>query len=1090
MRKAIIPKHIHITWQLVLSALLVTGILISLLPTGVAQAAIIKVNGTCTLADAIMAANTDTATGGCPAGSPGVDVIELTEDVQLSSIDSELVIFGQSYGKNGLPIITSDIIIMGNGYTIERLPGSPSFRLLFVQGNPLADYPHLTLDNIRLRGGDLVGGTDACFTSIENCGGAISSYYGDVTIRNNSVFIDNHAHGGGAISNVAGKLVVSDSVFGSQSEPNTAAYGGAIINSYAPIKTTLSGVTFTGNRAEFAGGAIYNRTELAIVDSLFTINQVNGVPAFGGGGGALYNNTIQGQVTINTSTFSNNAAGRGGALSNYNASRIVLNNSLVTNNSNNTAAAYGGGGGIWSDNNGYLEIYNSMVTNNQTTYVFSDGGGIFSGSGLNNSLILVNSTVSGNSANQDGGGIYMKSSNAGVVSSIINSDIENNIANIGSGAGIYVEGISPINIAASLIRSNSALSYNSEGGGIFFDNPTSTAHNHTIHHSTIANNTAGEGAGISSDAFTGEITISNTTIKDNKTITHGDVGQGGAGITNEHGTIHLTNSTVSGNRVEWDGSLSGSGAGIHNNNGGIVNVTNSTIANNAARNGGGFRNTATMYFANSIIAENFASNNGNNCHEFLTATDLGNNYLDDITYCPAGFILSTNINLDTLADNGGPTETHALLAGSEAIDAAPDCSLTEDQRGVARGANCDSGAYEVDGNPPVVTFQVATSSIEEASGNISSVDVLLDNTNGNITDGMAEVYIRITGTAAGNGNDYDLSTTLPVTFSGVTWPAPGSISTQAVDFNVIADYFVEENETVVLTLTDSGIVGLADLGPIAEHTVTIIDGLSDLAVTKAVELVSDGGLIGNYDPGDIVRYTVTVTNRGPVDAEDITIEDVLDGDNLDIANAVINASIGAYSATTHEWSLDGAGQGNGFDLVADASESLTIEVPILANAGGETVNLAKISQAFPPGAADPNAANNSAEVSFLINSLVQIDIKPNSYPNSVNINGNGIIPVAILGSSDFDVTLIDTSSLIFEGLSVRTKGNGDTQCSVKDVTGANMPEGEPDGYDDLVCQFVDGDGFLITGVGTASVSGNLFDGTPIYGEDSINLVNE
>jgi hypothetical protein len=122
---------------------------------------------------------------------------------------------------------------------------------------------------------------------------------------------------------------------------------------------------------------------------------------------------------------------------------------------------------------------------------------------------------------------------------------------------------------------------------------------------------------------------------------------------------------------------------------------------------------------------------------------------------------------------------------------------------------------------------------------------------------------------------------------------------------------------------------------------------------------------------------------------------------------------------------------------------------------------------------------------------VSIDIKPGSFPNAFNINGHGVIPVAILGSADFDVTQINNSTLVFGGLSVRTKGNGDAQCSIKDVSGDfTYPEGAPDGYADLVCQFVDADGVVFVGNGTASVDGFLYDGTPFHGEDTIKLVNE
>jgi hypothetical protein len=122
---------------------------------------------------------------------------------------------------------------------------------------------------------------------------------------------------------------------------------------------------------------------------------------------------------------------------------------------------------------------------------------------------------------------------------------------------------------------------------------------------------------------------------------------------------------------------------------------------------------------------------------------------------------------------------------------------------------------------------------------------------------------------------------------------------------------------------------------------------------------------------------------------------------------------------------------------------------------------------------------------------VDIDIKPGSYPNAVNINGNGVVPVAILGSADLDVTQIDSTTLLFAGLSVKTKKNGTLQCSIQDVSGDfTNPEGAPDGYPDLVCQFVDEDYVLLQGDGTAAVTGELYDGTPIQGSDTIKLVNE
>src|SRR6185503_709192 len=80
-----------------------------------AQAASITVNGSCSLINAITAANTDTATGGCAAGS-GADTISLPGGtITLTSVNN----FASPYNPNGLPRITSAITIAGNGTTIE-----------------------------------------------------------------------------------------------------------------------------------------------------------------------------------------------------------------------------------------------------------------------------------------------------------------------------------------------------------------------------------------------------------------------------------------------------------------------------------------------------------------------------------------------------------------------------------------------------------------------------------------------------------------------------------------------------------------------------------------------------------------------------------------------------------------------------------------------------------------------------------------------------------------------------------------------------------------------------------------------------------
>jgi hypothetical protein len=92
---------------------------------------------------------------------------------------------------------------------------------------------------------------------------------------------------------------------------------------------------------------------------------------------------------------------------------------------------------------------------------------------------------------------------------------------------------------------------------------------------------------------------------------------------------------------------------------------------------------------------------------------------------------------------------------------------------------------------------------------------------------------------------------------------------------------------------------------------------------------------------------------------------------------------------------------------------------------------------------------------------VEIDIKPGSDPNCININGHGVIPVAILGSDVLDVSMVDQSGL-------------------DDVN--------QDGYYDLVCHFEDNTSNWSPGVGEATLSGELLDDTPLEGTGSICVV--
>jgi hypothetical protein len=133
-----------------------------------------------------------------------------------------------------------------------------------------------------------------------------------------------------------------------------------------------------------------------------------------------------------------------------------------------------------------------------------------------------------------------------------------------------------------------------------------------------------------------------------------------------------------------------------------------------------------------------------------------------------------------------------------------------------------------------------------------------------------------------------------------------------------------------------------------------------------------------------------------------------------------------------------------------------------------------------PGSSDPTANPTGlifkAVITYDCPIQVQIDIKPGSDPNCFNSDGHGVIPVAILGSADFDASTVDPFSVSLDSAQVRVKGKSGNAGSLEDVNG--------DGFLDLVVQITDEGGYD-TGDTMATLEGSTYNGTPIQGSDSI-----
>ncbi len=327
-----------------------------------------------------------------------------------------------------------------------------------------------------------------------------------------------------------------------------------------------------------------------------------------------------------------------------------------------------------------------------------------------------------------GGAIF-----AGGLSEVLISD-SRFFANSGSNGGGVLNRGSTLTIVNTIFRDNEATSYNADGGqygnggGLYIDGmayedvgPSGDLH---LCGSVFFNNGAKQhGSAVFGYFYAGSTAHIDRCHFDQNTFTGSPGGSGGL----YHGAVplFLTNSTFSGNTA-----LQGHGAAIQmeSSEGTEVHATNCTFYGNEAEGNAGaiFASNSPLLATNCTFAENradyapaifegqsgsvtltnsvFANNGTDNefsavaCHESF-ADGGGNiqwpatkNNGNDDTPCVEGILFADPL-LEELGDNGGPTPTMALAAGSPAIGLSANCP-TQDQTGADRGTACDAGAVE------------------------------------------------------------------------------------------------------------------------------------------------------------------------------------------------------------------------------------------------------------------------------------------------------------------------------------------------------------------------------------------------------------
>ena len=529
-------------------------------------------DGALTLREAILAANTNVASGDAAAGEENGDIIRfdpslaggtinLTQGQQLA-ISDDLAIQGGSLD------ITVDAQGLSRAFEITSSETVSFGRLNITGGN--ADIGGGVLasgsGNVIVFGGEYSGNV-----ATGEGGGAIYSGVGNLFIDGGGVFDGNIANGasgsGGAIFNDGGIAVARDAVF-------------------------------TANIANRAGGAIeIAGGDLFVTDTTFGGSSVEDGNIAGpegtaapGNGGALHV-TAGNTVSIAVSTFDNNfAALEGGALWNQAGTLMFVNGSTLQNNIAAGDAADDGGGAIFN-NGGDLFINTTTFRDNVADGTAGSGGAIFSVDGL--VLVQENSEFSNNLSARAGGAVELIDGEFFDTGSVYTSN-ETGVslpASPGNGGAFHITGTGISAFNGTQFSENSA---GSEGGAVW--------------------NSADSNMFLTDVGFAGNVASGN------------NADNGGGAIFNNGGNVTVNTGDFSGNLADG---TSGSGGAILSVDGRVLVQANSTFGGNASTRAGGaielidgeFFDTNSVYTSNQT-GVSLSANPGNGGAFHITGTGI------------------------------------------------------------------------------------------------------------------------------------------------------------------------------------------------------------------------------------------------------------------------------------------------------------------------------------------------------------------------------------------------------------------------------------------------------------------------------------
>ncbi len=674
-------------------------------------------DGRCSLREALTAAATDTASGTaageCPAGS-GADTIVLgagTYGLSLTGPPDD------DNATGDLDITAGTVTVIGAGRSATTINGNGIDRVFDVLPGATLTLEHLTVTGGHAPDGS-VGLTGTLGTTGTAGGGAGGASTGGGGVP---------GAGGGGILN-AGTLILDDVAVTGNRSGDGGAGGVGLTGGNGGANTSGNGGNGgqsnggTGGAGGAGGGLESTAGSVTITDSSFTSN----VTGNGGAGGAAGNGGTGGAGGGNGAggeggwAFggSGGAGGLGGAISVEGGTASITGSTISSNTAGNGGAAgtapiagHGGNGAGSGAGGAGGETFEGDGAEG------GSGGGVAVDGGT---LTLTDSTLSGNVAGAGGpvpsltarGGFGGNGGGGGGNGGPGGDEIAGFGGEGGDGGGLVL--FPGSDFSSTLAMTADTLSDNQAGaggvGGDAFEGGQP---------GTGGGGGGGGGAANSSGGFGGEggfgggaefddyFTLTDVTVTGNTAGAGGNGGNGGLGPNSSDGGFGEEGGFGGGLGGNSPGSLAhvtvvGNSAGAGSSGGGAGTGASATAGTDGDAGlgadvwGQSSPDSPEVTISASIIGVCFGTFNDGGGNVALPAT----------TPCPG---LVGNPELGPLADNGGPTETMALRAGSIAIDRVPaPCGTTPDQRGVARpqGAGCDAGAYEF--APPDIAAPTAT----------------------------------------------------------------------------------------------------------------------------------------------------------------------------------------------------------------------------------------------------------------------------------------------------------------------------------------------------------------------------------------------